>query len=43
MGSQTSPVQGNKNAAQNKSISGTATTAGGTGADGTAFTFKFFC
>ena len=29
MGSQTSPVQGNKNAAQNKSISGTVTTTGG--------------
>ena len=28
-------VQGNKNAAQNKSISGTATTAGGAGAEGT--------
>ena len=35
MGSQTSPVQGNKNAAQNKSISGTATTVGGPGAEGT--------
>lgn len=34
MGSQTSPVQGNKNAAQNKSISGTAMTAGGAGAEG---------
>lgn len=35
MGSQTSPVQGNKNAVQNKSISGTATTAGGVGVEGT--------